>query len=345
MTVTLKDVAREAGVSVSAASICLRHGEGFSPATIQRVRAAADTLGYGVPAGPRPRATERTGIAAIVLNDDPRRAMQCGHTVEIIRALSHELTHMGMGVALLPSRQDTEGTCPYRWVAADIAYFLAVGELSHETTALLRSRGIPTVHLQSVVGGPVAAVRTDDVAPMRALAAHILSLGHERIAVVTQRSGAIASAGLSDRLDWRDTCIIHTRERLRGLEEAGVTPMAVYEARTSAVDAGREAGATLFTMHPRPTAVICLTDMLAAGVMVAAREAGLSVPGDVSITGWDGLDLPSLSPHRLTTVLQSGAQKGMLLAAFGREVLAGGHPRPFHVPQHVSIGSTTGRAP
>jgi len=345
MSVRLKDVAKEAGVSVSAASICLRHGEGFSQQTIQRVRSAADALGYGAPAGPRPRTSQRVGLAAIVLNDDPQFAMQCGHTVEIVKALSRELTQMGMGVAKLPSRQDTEGTCPYRCVDADIAFFLAVGELSHETTALLRSRGIPTVHLQSVVGGPVAAVRTDDVAPMRELAAHVMSLGHERIAVVTQRSGAIASVGLSDRLDWRDTTIIHTRDRLRGLEEAGVTPVAVYEARTSAVAAGREAGATLFTMHPRPTAVICLTDMLAAGVMVAAREAGLSVPEDVSITGWDGLDLPSLAPHRLTTVLQSGAQKGMLLAAFGREVLAGGHPRPFHVPQHVSIGSTTGGAP
>lgn len=345
MTVKLADVAREAGVSVSAASICLRHGEGFSPSTIQRVRTAADTLGYGVPAGPRPRTGQRTGLAAIVLNDDPHFALQCGHTVEIVRALSRELTQMGMGVALLPSRQDTEGTCPYRSVAADIAYYLAVSELSHETTAILRSRGIPTVHLQSVVGGPVAAVRTDDVTPMRELATHVLSLGHERVAVVTQRSGAVASVGLSDTLDWTQTRILHTRERLQGLDEAGVTPMAVYEARISAVEAGREAGATLFTMQPRPTAVMCLTDMLAAGVMVAAREAGLSVPGDVSITGWDGLDLPSLAPHRLTTVLQSGAQKGMLLAAFGREVLAGGHPRPFRVPQHVSIGSTTGRAP
>lgn len=345
MTVRLKDVAEQAGVSVSAASICLRHGEGFAADTIQRVRTAADALGYGAPAGPRPRTSHRTGIAAIVLSDTPRNALQCGHTVEIVRALSREFTQMGMGIALLPSRQDTDGTCAYRAVDADIAFYLAVTEAAHETTAILRARGIPTVHLASVVDGPVAAVRTNDVEPARDLAHHVLSLGHERVAVVTQRSGAIASAGLSDRLDWRDTTVVHTRDRLRGIAEAGLTPAAVFETRMSAVEAGREAGTVLFTMHPRPTAVMCLTDTLAAGVMVAAREFGLEVPGDVSITGWDGLELPSLAPHRLTTVLQSGAQKGMLLAAFGREVLAGGHPRPFHVPQHVSIGSTTGPVP
>lgn len=342
MTVRLKEVAERAGVSISAASICLRHGEGFSETTIANVRSAADDLGYGAPAGARPRASHRTGVAAVVLSDSPRAALQCGHTLDIVRALSGELTQMGMGVALLPARQDAHGKCAYRSIDADIAFFLSVAQPTHETTAILRSRGIPTVHLQSIVGGPVAAVRTDDVQPMRELGQHVLSLGHERIAVVTQRSGSLGTMGLAARLDWRDARVLHTRDRLRGLAEAQVNPMVVYETHASAVEAGREAGALLFAMHPRPTAVICLTDMLAAGVMVAARESGLEVPRDVSVTGWDGLDLPALAPHRLTTVLQSGAQKGMLLAAFGREVLAGGSPRPFHMPQHVSIGSTTG---
>lgn len=342
--VRLKDVAARAEVSISAASICLRHGEGFTPATIARVRAAADELGYGAPAGAHARAGERTGVAGVVLHDEPSRTLKCGHTLEVLRGLSQELVEMGMAVEFLPAAQSLEHAGPYRAIEADIVFYLSVAEPAHQTTALLRRRGIPTVHLQSTVGGPVAAVRTSDHEPMRELARHLVELGHERIAVVTQRIGPLAAHGLVAHVNWEDAQILHSRDRLQGISEAGIVPYAVFECRASTIEGGLEAGRTLLNLHPRPTAIICLTDMLAAGVMVVARERGLGVPSELSVTGWDGLDLPSLAPHRLTTVLQSGMQKGVLLAAYGRAVLAGQTPAPFHVPQYVSLGTTTGPA-
>lgn len=341
--VLLKDVAARAGVSLSAASICLRHGEGFAPATIARVREAADELGYGAPAGAHPRTAARTGVAGVVLHGAPSTTLQCGHTLEILRGLAQELVDMGMAVEFLPASQSPEHAGPYGAIEADIVFYLSVGEPAHYTTALLRGRGIPTVHLQSTVGGPVAAVRTSDTEPMRQLASHLVELGHERIAVVTQRIGLLPGEGLVADANWEDAQILHSRHRLQGIAEAGITPCAVFECRASTIESGLKAGRTLLDLHPRPTAIICLTDMLAAGVMVVARERGLDVPGDLSVTGWDGVELPSLAPHRLTTVLQSGMQKGVLLAAYGRAVLAGQTPAPFHVPQYVSLGTTTDR--
>jgi len=343
--VRLRDVAERAGVSISAASICLRHGDGFAAETIARVRAAADQLGYAVPSGVRVPKAERVGVAGVVLHDTPVNALSCAHTLEILRGLAGELTPMGFGIEVLPAEQGPGAACAYDNAAVDIVFYLSLAEPAHATSEALRMRGIPTVHLQSTLDGPIAAVRTDDVTPMRELMSHVVGLGHERIAVLTQRSGYNVRAGLVADARWESAQALYARDRLRGIAEAGVTPFAVYEARASTIGEGLAAGRVLLDLHPRPTAVVCLSDMLAAGVMVAARERSIRVPEDLSVTGWDGVDLPTLAPHRLTTVLQSGTQKGMLLAAFGAAVLAGRAPTPFRVPQYVLLGTTTGPVP
>jgi DNA-binding LacI/PurR family transcriptional regulator len=343
--VRLRDVAEHAGVSISAASICLRHGEGFAAQTIARVRLAADELGYAVPSGVRSPKAERAGVVGVVLHDSPVNALRCAHTLEILRGLARELTPMGLGIELLPAGQGPATAGAYENAQVDMVFYLSLAEPAHATADGLRMRGIPTVHLQSTVDGPIAAVRTDDVTPMRDLMSHVTGMGHERIAVLTQSAGPAARRGLVADARWESAQVTHTRDRLRGIAEAGVVPYAVFEAAASSIDDGLEAGRVLLDLYPRPTAVVCFSDMLAAGVMVAARERSLKVPEELSVTGWDGVDLPTLAPHRLTTVLQSGTQKGMLLAAFGAAVLAGRTPTPFRLPQYVSLGTTTGPVP
>ena len=123
---------------------------------------------------------------------------------------------------------------------------------------------------------------------------------------------------------------------------------AAYAAAGSFIDEGLAAGRALFAdPAARPTAVIAQSDLLAAGVIRAAEEAGLRVPEDVSVTGFDGIVVDGLAPYELTTLVQPAAEKGR---AAGQAVAAmldgedgGIHPLHLRVPrgQHHRAAALT----
>jgi DNA-binding LacI/PurR family transcriptional regulator len=136
-----------------------------------------------------------------------------------------------------------------------------------------------------------------------------------------------------------------TRHRLEAFQVAGVKPCVVVEARATMVEEGMAAGHLALSHESHPTAIVCQSDLLAAGVILAARELELRVPQDVSITGFDGLDLPWLAPDELTTVVQDAAHKGHLLAAEVKALLDGDTPSPVELPLTLRTGTTTAHAP
>ena len=86
------------------------------------------------------------------------------------------------------------------------------------------------------------------------------------------------------------------------------------------------------------------SDVIAAGVIIAAEELGLRVPDDLSVTGFDGVDLPWL-PHRITTMDQQGREKGRLLGTLVRRRLDGTRPRSVTQPVLLRVGTTTAPPP
>ena len=94
----------------------------------------------------------------------------------------------------------------------------------------------------------------------------------------------------------------------------------------------------------RPTAIVAQSDLLAMGVVRAAQDLGLSVPGDLSVTGFDGIELPWF-PGTLTTVLQHGEEKGRRLGTLLRQALAGEVPDDAEMPTEVRLGTTTAPPP
>jgi DNA-binding LacI/PurR family transcriptional regulator len=132
-----------------------------------------------------------------------------------------------------------------------------------------------------------------------------------------------------------------TRRRLGGVTDAGITPVAIWETPASLVEHGTEAGRALLTLPERPTAIIAQSDLLASGVVLAARELGLRVPQDVSIAGFDGLDLPWLAPDVLTSVAQPLAEKGAAIGHAVEALLAGTVPPPLLLPVMLRPGTTT----
>lgn len=130
------------------------------------------------------------------------------------------------------------------------------------------------------------------------------------------------------------------RERLRSVHS--VIPGAIrVEAGGRTVESGEAAAMVLLSQAIRPTALMAQNDLLAAGALRAAAKLGLNVPGDVSITGFDGVSLPWLS-QPLTTVVQPLQERGRAAGLMIGELLAGRTPQPVLLPVSLRLGRTTG---
>ncbi|ACZ29640.1 transcriptional regulator, LacI family [Xylanimonas cellulosilytica DSM 15894] len=369
---TLAKVAERAGVSVSTASLAFSGAGPISAETRDRVLTAAQELGYS---GPNPLGRQlrsgRSGIVGVVIGDNPGRAFRDPVSVQVLDGLMQVLGEQGLGVLLVPGlRPEASAPCtdaaghgepPAATVAGiapvdplvesaamDVAV-LVWGVLTDDpnVTALQR-RGVRVVvgEGHAVEGAPL--VRIDDRAGAAEAARHLQALGHTRIAEITlpfgrgERSGPV-DATRRERAD--RTPALH---RMAGVRDV-VEPVITWETPASLVEHGREAAMEILGQwvpdSERPTAIFAHSDLLAAGAVLAARELGLRVPEDVSIAGFDGLDLPWLSPDVLTSVNQPLREKGEALGRAVVGLLAGDAPEVQTLPVRLVQGTTTGPAP
>ncbi len=348
---TLADVASAAGVSVSTASLAFSGAGPIADATRQRVLDAAAELGYS---GPNPLGRQlrsgRSGIVGVVVGDALRRSFRDPVSVQLLDGLVDTIGPLGLGVLLIPGPTSPGGPAVDPLVEAaamDVAVMLWGGTLDDPTLEALARRGIPVVVVEGHELSGVVTVGIDDRGGVAELAAHLRDLGHRRVATVTLPFGPERQGGLADLARREQIAWSIPRRRLEGLLDAGVEPVGVYEAPASLVEHGSAAARALLSGPPetRPTAVVAQSDMLAAGVVLGARELGLRVPEDVSVAGFDGLDLPWLAPDTLTTVVQPIAEKGATVGRVIQAVLAGEHPADDVLPVSLRVGTTTTAAP
>lgn len=269
-------------------------------------------------------------------------------SVQVLDGLVGTIGPLGLGVLLIPGAGELTAAPVDPLVesaAMDVAVLLWGGTTDDPVLASLRRRGIPTVLVEGKRFEDMATVGIDDRGGVAEATRHLVELGHTRIATVTlpfnrERREGVADEERMTALDWEITV-----RRLAGLTDAGVTPVAVYETPASLVEHGADAGRVLLAGPDRPTAIVCQSDLLAGGVVLAARELGLRVPEDVSVLGFDGLDLPWLAPDVLTTVAQPLAEKGAAVAHAVEDLLNGEVPPYRELPVSLRIGTTTGPAP
>jgi DNA-binding LacI/PurR family transcriptional regulator len=175
------------------------------------------------------------------------------------------------------------------------------------------------------------------------LARHLAELGHRDAAMVAMPLRLDGRRGPVDDARLAAGVYRGTRERLLGLRSVfpGAT---VVETAANSIEEGERAGVALLDRSPRPTAVVAQSDLLAAGVLRAAGTLGLAVPGDVSVAGFDGADLPWLEPVRLTTVVQPTTEKGQAAGRAVAALLSGQVPDDVVLPVRLRLGTTTGPA-
>jgi DNA-binding LacI/PurR family transcriptional regulator len=313
--VTLQTIADRLGVSRMTVSNAFSKPDQLSADLRAQILQVAEELGY---VGPHPAAralaSGNAGNVGLLLSDSLSYALTDHVAVAFLAAIADEISPTGRALTLLTA------TAQERFVAArDVAMdgaFVYSCIPDSEAVRWLQRRGLPLVYVDDDPAPGHSSVNVDDRGGARAAAEHLVALGHERIAIATTGFGGVF--GILD--DPLTAAVAQAeRERLRGwvegLATAGITPVALRLLHTNPVENGFDAGQQLLARKPRPTAVLCFSDAMASGVVRAAEAAGLSVPRDLSIIGFDDSPLARELRPALTTVRQDFNAKGRAAAA------------------------------
>jgi DNA-binding LacI/PurR family transcriptional regulator len=336
----LAAVAARAGVSVSTASLAFSGAGPVSDATREKVIAAATELGY---AGPDPRAQSlrrgRSGIVGVVVEERISESFRDPVMIATLDGISEAITDMGAGLLLLP---DTgRAALSVENAPVDAVVLIGCSPRLGESFAVLKRRGIPTVAIEGSVGEELPEVTIDNADATRRGAAHLRELGHTRVAVVALPIDAERNRGPLTPERERASTSATTSERLEGAR-AVFPHITGVVAASSSVEEGAIAGRVLLADETtRPTAIIAQSDLLAAGVIRAAEALGLHVPEDLSVIGFDGIELEGLSPYVLTTLVQPSAAKGRAAGELVVRMLAGERPASVLFTSEFRLGNTT----
>ncbi|MDD9371298.1 MAG: LacI family DNA-binding transcriptional regulator [Acidimicrobiales bacterium] len=340
---TLADVAQAVGVSRTTVSNAYNRPDQLSDEVRARILAAAEELGYP---GPDPVARGlrrgRTGVVGLVYDEPLSYMFTDPAAVLFVTGLAGVFDEAGISLALLPRlRVDDQGGVALSEAAVDglVSFCEATDDAR---VAAFVARRLPFVTVDGVSEQAPSRVVIDDRGGTRAATRHLLDLGHRRLAVAAFPRRHDGDDGPGDRGRLRPARLAGIRD---AVEEAGLDWGAVVV--EDAVDhgtrraAGHRLGGSLLDREPRPTAVVAMSDELAAGVLDAAAERGIAVPDDLSVVGFDDTPTATSTRPALTTVHQPHVEKGRTAA---RLLLDGAPETVIELPTRLVVRASTGPA-
>ena len=329
----IADVASLAGVGVATVSRVLNGRVGVRPSTRERVVEAIEALNYRPSSLARSLSLQRTMVVATLLPwfTNPSAVQRVRGIVDGLSDSKYDLMVFDI------ESEDRQRRAFELFDRGDRADgLLVVSTLPPEAEVnRLRAAGIPCV-LIDAIHASFPSIAVDDVEGGEIATRHLVELGHRRIALIGDPPPEF-------RFDW-------SRDRTRGYERALAT--AGIEARADYVREGtrlphvaRAVAAELLSLPERPTAVFAASDTQAIGVLEAARSLGISVPGELSVIGFDDIEVAAYLG--LTTVRQPLVESGRRGATLLLELLAGGQVAPLRelLPLELVVRGTTGPAP
>jgi LacI family transcriptional regulator len=327
---TIRDVARVSGVSVGTVSRSLNAPDSVRPATLARVRAAIDDLGFRPDSRAQNMRRRSTLTVGFVVDDiaNPLHAAT-------FKAADAELRERGFSLYLV----NTNGRAADEAAAIDMmqhgradGLIMTINsEQDPRTLKRLEALRIPSVLLDREIPLEIDAVLTDHAVGMGQAAEHLIDLGHRRIALIT--GGPDIRPG---------------RERVRGFTEAfrrrGLpVPEDLLRAQSLTVDYGFREASALLQGRDRPTAIIAAGNRTLVGVLRAIQQQGVSVPGDVSIIACDRTDLARLYPGPITLIDRDIEEIGGTAAQLLLDRLGASGDRPaqrISFPTRLVLGSS-----
>ncbi len=301
-TATLYDVAREAGVSTATVSRVVHAQERVSPATRQRVLEVIEALGYVPDSAAQSMVRRRKEVIGLIATDarDPDSEVEQEgllFTEEVLRGVESALTSVGWSV-LISVRRSADKADALRWlqkISAKVDGLLITEGTNYPEHLPRLAARIPVVLISGSPDEPnVDVVDADNRTGISDLVSHLIEEhGKTRLWYVT---------GPLDAPDARERRSVFESELAR---YPGVRLMGSFEGAFAAVS-GQHAVRELLAgpRHELPDAIVCANDQTAIGAMMELRAAGLRVPADIAVTGFDDIALGALLTPTLTTVHQ-----------------------------------------
>lgn len=334
-TPTLEDVARAAGVSTATVSRALNLPGAVRPALREQVLAVVAQLGYVAHAGARALTLRRSGTVGVVVPTIDNAIFARG-----LQAFQRRMARAGQVVLLAFSDYDpAQEAAQVQALLSRGVDALALTGFSQrpELLARLARRGLPWVHTGAfpAPAGAACVGFPNRAAIMRAVH-YLLHLGHRRFGML---------AGVTADNDRAAERVAGVRDALAGAGLA-LAPEHLCEARYALADARAAAGQILASAQP-PTALLCGNDVLAFGAMLECAARGLDVPGEVSVVGFDDLDLarqwrPALTTVHVPTEAMWTLAADYLLARLDGSLAA---PQQREIEVELVVRGSTGPAP
>jgi DNA-binding LacI/PurR family transcriptional regulator len=340
----IEDVARKAGVSKTAVSFAFNQPDQLNGATLERILAAAEDLGYRPSPIARRLASRRTDQIGIVVPQATHEVFANPFLPELLRGMGDVCDELGIALVIVPP---VGGSIARAVEGALVDGLVLLGlEPDHAELELVRRSGVPVVALDVESWGDADVIAIDDVGGGREVAAHLYALGHRDVAIVliaehpdvgTDERGGISGRRLAGiRAGFRDA----GRSVAEGTVRLRIASSPVTE----------EGGRAVFTellADGLPSAIIAINDLTAIGILLAAREHGLRVPDDLSVVGYDDIPAAAWTSPPLTTVHQPIREKGRLAAARLAELidsLDGHRPKSELLATRLVVRGSTGPA-
>jgi DNA-binding LacI/PurR family transcriptional regulator len=337
--ITIADVARQAGVSTATVSRVLAGLGGARPATRARIEGIARDLGYRPSAVARSLKMRTTRTLGLVVT-----SIENPYFPQLVRAVEDAAHREGYAL-LLCNAEDVDRKAFYLDLLVDRrvdGVVIAASGLGEVDRARLRAARLPIVLVNTVARGlHLPSVVSDNRAGGRLAGDHLISLCHRSIGVLTagpQNADApLRLAGVRDAA------------RRAGLDPQRL-PVTIGE---PGVAGGEAAMAEMLERSPGVTAIVAYNDLVAIGAMRALRARGRRVPRDVSIVGFDDVDLATYLDPPLTTIAQSTADLGRIAvgrlvdllrdgSGAGASSANGGPARSIVVPVTLRIRGSSG---
>lgn len=288
--VGLRDVARVAGVSTATVSRAMNNPDAVSEELRARIASVVDHLGWVPHGAARALATRRTGTIGAVFP-----TLTHGDFARAIQALQHELSKAGYTLLLACSEYNPKQEYEQvrKLIERGVDAIILVGEAHHsDVSALIQKNGIP--HVNTFVYNPDThgtCVGPDNRKALYKLTKYLIDLGHRNFGVVAQ------TAENNDR----------AQARLDGIRDALSEKSIAIQPRHFAqgfwgIHEGRQLFRRILETKPWPTAVICGNAYLSVGAVLESQAMNIRVPEEMSIVGYDDIEVMSELPVPITTV-------------------------------------------
>lgn len=310
---TIREVAKQANVSVSMVSKSFNNYKDVKEETRQRILAVAKELGYSPNLHAKNLSSKKQMtiglISSGVLNNNEKDT----NAFDIFKGVYMEVSdsRFELSIYLIDSKQQKQQSyvqyCRERNIGGAILQGIRTDDQYYRE---LIDTSLPCVVLDimnETGNGMIGSVSIDNVKAAGDIACHLLEKGHRDIVVMAGTPETYVN-----------------RERIRGVEETlsvfgmsleDVTVLEAGFSESKAYEMAKE-----YLQHSRPTAFLCFSDLMAIGVMEAVKEAGLKIPHDVSITGFDDLVFSQYTHPALTTVRQDFIEIGRRAALLLQDI-------------------------